>query len=105
MEITLAKVPLPCSAVQLENAILRAAHNGHWHDAEVKVHGDKLVKFTRTRVPDGDSKTRPSHGGSFNRAAGKIQSMWKATKRRRYFNPRRRFHQGFLPFIETLPGA
>ena len=43
MEIALAKVPLPCSAVQLENAILRAAHNGHLHDAEVKVHGDKLV--------------------------------------------------------------
>ena len=43
MEITLAKVPLPCSAVQLENAILRAAHNGHGHDAEVKVHDDKLV--------------------------------------------------------------
>ena len=43
MEITLAKVPLPCSAAQLENAILKAAHNGHWHDAEVKVHGDKLV--------------------------------------------------------------
>ena len=43
MEITLAKVLLPCSAVQLENAILRAAHNGHWHDAEVKVHGETLV--------------------------------------------------------------
>ena len=43
MEITLAKVPLPCSAVQLENAILRAAHNGHWHDAKVNVHGNKLV--------------------------------------------------------------
>ena len=43
MEITLAKVPLPCSAVQLENAILWAAHNGHWHDAEVKVHGETLV--------------------------------------------------------------
>ena len=43
MEITLAKVPLPCSAVHLKNAILRAAHNGHWHDAEVKVHGDQLV--------------------------------------------------------------
>lgn len=43
MEIALAKDPLPCSAVQLENAKLRATHNGHWHDAEVKVHGDKLV--------------------------------------------------------------
>ena len=40
---TLASVPLPCSAAQLENAILKAAHNGHWHDAEVKVHGDNLV--------------------------------------------------------------
>ena len=43
MEITLAKVPLPCSAVQLENALLKASQNGHWHDAEVKVHGDQLV--------------------------------------------------------------
>ena len=43
MTTTLASVPLPCSAAQLENAILKAAHNGHWHDAEVKVHGDKLV--------------------------------------------------------------
>ena len=43
MTVTLASVPLPCSAAQLENAILKAAHNGHWHDAEVKVHGDKLV--------------------------------------------------------------
>ena len=43
MEIILAKIPLPCSAAQLENAILKAAHNGHWHDAEVKVHGDQLV--------------------------------------------------------------
>ena len=43
MTTTLARVPLPCSAAQLENAILKAAHNGHWHDAEGKVHGDKLV--------------------------------------------------------------
>ena len=43
MEITLAKVPLPCSAAQLENAILKVAHNGPWHDAEVKIHGDQLV--------------------------------------------------------------
>ena len=43
MTTTLASVPLPCSAAQLENAILKVAHNGHWHDAEVKVHGDKLV--------------------------------------------------------------
>lgn len=43
MEVLLAKVPLPCSAAQLENAILTAAHNGHWHDAQVKVHSDHLV--------------------------------------------------------------
>ena len=43
MEITLAKVPLPCSAAQLENALLKASHTGHWHDAEVQVHGDQLV--------------------------------------------------------------
>lgn len=43
MEVLLATVPLPCSAAQLENAILQAAHNGHWHDAKVKAHGDHLV--------------------------------------------------------------
>ena len=43
MEITLAEVPLPCSAAQLENALLKASHNGHWHDAEALVHGDQLV--------------------------------------------------------------
>ena len=43
MTKTLASASLPCSAAQLENAILKAAHNGHWHDAEVKVHGEMLV--------------------------------------------------------------
>ena len=43
MEVILARIPLPCSAAQLENAILKAAHNGHWHDAQVKVHSDHLV--------------------------------------------------------------
>ena len=43
MEIILAKIPLPCSAAQLENAILKAAHNGHWHDAQVKVDSDHRV--------------------------------------------------------------
>ena len=43
MTTTLASVPHPCGAAQLENALLKASHNGHWHDAEVKVHGDQLV--------------------------------------------------------------
>ena len=43
MTKTLASAPLPCSAAQLENAILKAAHNGHWHDAQVKVDSDHLV--------------------------------------------------------------
>lgn len=43
MTKTLASVPLPCSVAQLENAILKAAHNGHWHDAEVKVRDDRIV--------------------------------------------------------------
>lgn len=33
----LVKVPLPCSAARLENALLKAAHNGHWHDAQVRL--------------------------------------------------------------------
>ena len=37
MDIILARVPLPCSAARLENAILKAAHNGHWHDAQVDI--------------------------------------------------------------------
>ena len=52
MEITLAKVLLPCSAAQLENALLKASHNGHWHDAEVKVHGDQIViTYEDTHLP------------------------------------------------------
>ncbi len=27
-------IHLPCSAVQLENAVPKAAQNGHWHDAQ-----------------------------------------------------------------------
>lgn len=50
MDTILVKVRLPCSAARLENALLKAAHNGHWHDAEVKLddEGDLVVSY-----PDG----------------------------------------------------
>lgn len=47
MDITLARVPLPCTAARLEEAVLRASHNGHWHDATVAVdsEGNLIVVY------------------------------------------------------------
>ena len=47
MNTILIKVRLPCSAARLENALLKAAHNGHWHDAEVKLdeEGNLVVAY------------------------------------------------------------
>ena len=47
MDTILVKVRLPCSAARLENALLKAAHNGHWHDAQVKVDekGNLIVTY------------------------------------------------------------
>ncbi len=41
MNITRVKVPLPCSAARSENALLKAAHNGHWHNARVRLDSDE----------------------------------------------------------------
>ncbi len=43
MDMILVKVPLPCSAARLENALLKAAHNGHWHDAQVRISDDDFL--------------------------------------------------------------
>ena len=47
MDTILVKVRLPCSAARLENALLKAAHKGHWHDAQVKVDekGNLIVTY------------------------------------------------------------
>jgi len=46
MDTILVKVPLPCSAARLESALLKAAHNGHWHDAQVTTDSDNNLIVT-----------------------------------------------------------
>lgn len=45
MTTEIARVSLPCSVAALERAILHAAHQGHWHVAQVKVEDDQLVIY------------------------------------------------------------
>ena len=46
MEHKLATVNLPCSAAQLEAILLHVSHQGHWHDAQVRMDSDgKLAIF------------------------------------------------------------
>ena len=52
MGTILAKVRLPCSAARLEAALLKAAHDGHWHDAVVRVDGDGNLVVA---CPDGSA--------------------------------------------------
>lgn len=42
-EKILRLVSLPCSPQELENALLHAAHEGHWHDAEIRQQNNQLV--------------------------------------------------------------
>lgn len=46
MDTILVKVRLPCSAARLENALLKAAHNGHWNDAQVTTDDEKNLIVT-----------------------------------------------------------
>ena len=46
MDTILIKVRLPCSVSRLENALLRAAHHGHWHDAQVNTDEDGNLVVT-----------------------------------------------------------
>lgn len=43
----IAKVSLPCDMSTLEEAMQHASHEGHWHDAKVKVgdNTDELVIY------------------------------------------------------------
>lgn len=43
MDKILVEVRLPCSAAQLESALLKAAHVGHWHDALVTTDDDNHI--------------------------------------------------------------
>lgn len=45
-ETILARVSLPCSVSQLESAVLRAAHAGHWDSAQVREVDGTLEVFT-----------------------------------------------------------
>ena len=42
-EKILRLVSLPCSPQELEDALLHAAHEGHWHDAEIRQKDRQLV--------------------------------------------------------------
>ena len=46
MDTILVKVRLLCSAARLENALLKAAHNGHWNDAQVTTDVEKNLIVT-----------------------------------------------------------
>lgn len=42
-DAVLRLVQLPCSPKELEDALLHAAHEGHWQDCEVRLESGKLV--------------------------------------------------------------
>ena len=45
----LARTALPCSPSELEHLILRAAHDGHWEDAEVQTEDTELVLVVKAK--------------------------------------------------------
>lgn len=48
----IATIKLPCSAAALERVVLRAASQGHWHDAEIRLESDnRLVVFFCDHAP------------------------------------------------------
>ena len=48
----MATIPLPCSVAALERAILHASHQGHWHDAEVRLAGDGSIVICCPRTEE-----------------------------------------------------
>jgi len=52
--VIIAKVSLPCDPATLENAIRLAAHEGHWHDAKIKVGdlGNELIVYHQDSTSD-----------------------------------------------------
>ena len=46
----MATIPLPCSVAALERAILHASHQGHWHDAEVRLGDDNAIVISRPKI-------------------------------------------------------
>ena len=46
---TIAKITLPCTPARLESLLLKAAHNGHWHDAEVRMDADGSIAVVTPR--------------------------------------------------------
>ena len=46
----MATIPLPCSVAALERAILHASHQGHWHDAEVRLGDDNTIVICRPKT-------------------------------------------------------
>lgn len=49
----IARVTLPCSVSALEQIVLTASHNGHWHDATIVLDGnDVTVKVPKENQYD-----------------------------------------------------
>ena len=46
---TIAKITLPCTPARLESLLLKAAHDGHWHDAEVRMDADGSIAVVTPR--------------------------------------------------------
>ena len=46
---TIAKITLPCTPARLESLLLKTAHNGHWHDAEVRIDEDGNIVVVTPR--------------------------------------------------------
>ena len=59
MDTILVKVRLPCSVARLENALLKADHNGHWNDAQVTTDDEKKPNRDLSRRI-GMSQTAPA---------------------------------------------
>jgi len=58
-EIVLTRIQLPCSASQLESALLSAASRGHWNDAEAHVDekGELVLSIQKSVTSNGVKNT------------------------------------------------
>ena len=43
MKTVKLKIKTPADTSAIEGALLKVAHAGHWHDAEVRVAGDEIL--------------------------------------------------------------
>lgn len=43
LKTIVVRIKTPADTSAIEGALLKAAHAGHWHDAEVRVDGDEIL--------------------------------------------------------------